>query len=549
MLRAFGRIRYALDNILNIQLTGLNTALSGLVTSSDTIIQGFSKLQNQHTNVLTNTQLVNLNLALTGSISVTDTVLQALGRLQNQHNNLLTNTLLAGFVTTLSGPITTADNIIQAFSRIQNQHNNLTTNTQLTNLDVNLTGSILATDTILQAFGKIQRFITNVLNVTLTGLVTTASGQVTVSDTILQAIGRLQNQHNNLLTNTQLTGLDINLVGSIAISDTIIQGFGKLQHSINTILANATLTGLVTTSGGVLVPADTALQAFGKLENRMALNDVKVSYPGLPTFAQVTAKPTTMSGFGLLDARSAQDFITGLELVWVDATHIQTTPGMCWIPSLNLVYNAATAISCTLTGGTANTNYHVYIYDATGTPTLEMSTTAPSTAAYYGTARTKTSDNTRRYLGAVRTDATGNIINFVSLANSNTLDLNLEYGSIVTGVVTDGVTIYSGDFAIPLHGPQVSYLYVSGLVTLVAADDTWQSIKLGPNLTATVNPGGLICEERISSPATYAGIFRTPISKVLRLCGATTLSYSRVTTFGTTGRSLAFAVHGLGIVR
>ena len=56
-------------------------------------------------------------------------------------------------------------------------------------------------------------------------------------------------------------------------------------------------------------------------------------------------------------------------------------------------------------------------------------------------------------------------------------------------------------------------------------------------------------EAGVRTPTGYAGAFRTPIYKVNRSRGATTLNYSRQTTSGTTGRSFAFAVHGFGLVR
>lgn len=64
------------------------------------------------------------------------------------------------------------------------------------------------------------------------------------------------------------------------------------------------LTGLSVTAGGAVVAGDTILSAMGKFENRMAVNDLKASYPGPPTFAAVTGKPTTLSGYGITDGLS-----------------------------------------------------------------------------------------------------------------------------------------------------------------------------------------------------------------------------------------------------
>lgn len=112
-----------------------------------------------------------------------------------------------------------------------------------------------------------------------------------------------------------------------------------------------------------------------------------------------------------------QDYIGGLKMVWNSATSISVTTGSAYIASLGrlcLVNSTLTLSSLSLT---ASTWYHLYLFENSGTPTLECVTTAPA-APYYGTARAKTSDTTRRYVGSVKTDGSGNIYKFANSAGA-----------------------------------------------------------------------------------------------------------------------------------
>lgn len=445
-------------------------------------------------------------------------------------DNILTITLLTGMQIT-GGAITVNDNLLTAFGKIQNEINNILS-TQLTGLNTGTSGVITSSDTLISSLGKLQYQLNNVLNNVLTGFAT-VSGTISAADSILIALEKTQYQFNNILNNV-LTGLTTSTAGTITATDSIVVAFGKIQNRLTNILTNTTLTGLVTTAGGTLTTSDTLISAFGKIEYRLALNDAKVTYPGLPTIAQI-------------GARSSQDFIVGLVPYYVDATHIGITAGSAYVPSLSGIATLATDTSTVVGSIAAATNYHVYL---TSTGTIEIATTAPADP-YFGTARAKTSDTTRRYLGTFRTaSAAATLLPFsCAITGNNSLEIKEDFGSVVSGITTDASTVYSGDFSIPISGNYVTHILLSALVTLVAADDTWQSIKIGPYLTATENPGGAICEDNVTSPSAYAGVYRSPIYKVDRLRGATTLSYSRQTLTGTTGRSLAFACHGIGLVR
>lgn len=105
------------------------------------------------------------------------------------------------------------------------------------------------------------------------------------------------------------------------------------------------------------------------------------------------------------------DAISGLKMVWVSTTAVTVKAGEAVIQSTGQILTAASDIAVTGLSLTASTWYHVYLYNNSGTPAIEVVTTAPATA-YNGTARSKTGDTTRRYIGSVRADTTGALTNF-----------------------------------------------------------------------------------------------------------------------------------------
>lgn len=95
----------------------------------------------------------------------------------------------------------------------------------------------------------------------------------------------------------------------------------------------------------------------------------------------------------------------GLLLSFLGAT-LTLSPGVAFIPSLNQLLAVTVALSKSLSGMTANTWYHIYLFaKADGSPDFEVVTVAP--AVYFGTARIKTGDNSRRYIGSIRVGASG----------------------------------------------------------------------------------------------------------------------------------------------
>ena len=106
-----------------------------------------------------------------------------------------------------------------------------------------------------------------------------------------------------------------------------------------------------------------------------------------------------------------KDYITGLAMVWVSATALTVEVGAAYIPSLDYILEAPSDIALTGLSLSNSTWYHVYFYSNSGTPAIELSTTAP--AAYHGHSYQKTGDTSRRYVGSVKTDASGNLYEFI----------------------------------------------------------------------------------------------------------------------------------------
>ena len=153
----------------------------------------------------------------------------------------------------------------------------------------------------------------HVLHTALTGLAL-SNAAITASDNVLQAMGKIQAQIDTKYTAPiSSTAYYLRGNGTPALLNTAVvpEGIENVYYT-NARGIGSLLTGLATAQGGNVLATDSILQAVGKLENRTALNDAKVSYPGLPTFGQLGEKPTTLSGYGITDATTAP--LTGLSL-------------------------------------------------------------------------------------------------------------------------------------------------------------------------------------------------------------------------------------------
>lgn len=150
---------------------------------------------------------------------------------------------------------------------------------------------------------------------------------------------------------------------------------------------------------------------------------------------------TGTSTWALLDLKG---YIEGLQMSWGSATGYTVSTGAAYVESLDRIYEVGSAITRSSLSLSANTWYHVYLYDNSGTPAIEESTTAPT--LYSGTARSKTGDSSRRYVGSLLTDGSGNLYKFRHdpatghvrhLTNINTFQV-LSNGTSTVDATVDG---------------------------------------------------------------------------------------------------------------
>jgi hypothetical protein len=187
-------------------------------------------------------------------------------------------------------------------------------------------------------------------------------------------------------------------------------------------------------------------------------------------FSNLGSLPTTLAGYGITDALATitpAGYIDGLKMVWNSATSISVTSGTCYIQGSSAVISFPSLLTLSSLSLSASTFYHLYGYLNSGTPSIELVTTAPA-AAYSGTARSKTGDTSRRYLGSVLTDASNNVFPF-SIANGKFMYLGA--GNAVFTVLTSGSATSSTSISL------------SGAIPITAASATG---RLANNST-TVN--------------------------------------------------------------
>lgn len=137
-----------------------------------------------------------------------------------------------------------------------------------------------------------------------------------------------------------------------------------------------------------------------------------------------------------------QDYIAGLVPSWVSANAINVSAGAAYIQSLGYVYVSASTISLTSIATAATTWYYLYLYNNSGTPAVEVSTTAPADP-YYGTARSKTGDTSRRFIAAVKTAAANTLIPFQQVGPRWTwrTESGLSLRALSAGTATTATTV------------------------------------------------------------------------------------------------------------
>lgn len=177
-------------------------------------------------------------------------------------------------------------------------------------------------------------------------------------------------------------------------------------------------------SGGGVVDATTSAKGISKLSvapvlstNPIAVgdNDPRLSTVPATTSVQGIVKVNTApasAGDPIVVSENfpgLESYITGLQVAWNSGTSITIKSGACYVPSLNRILNFPSNITKSSLSLSANTWYYLYAWNNSGTPDIEISTTAPG-ATYKGTARVKgTPDNSRRYVRPILTDGSSNV--------------------------------------------------------------------------------------------------------------------------------------------
>jgi len=105
-----------------------------------------------------------------------------------------------------------------------------------------------------------------------------------------------------------------------------------------------------------------------------------------------------------------ENHIYGLEMRWNPTNGgttdnkrtVRISPGGAYIPSSGAVLTVSSSIDVLISTITAKAWYYLYLYNNSGTPAVEVSTTVP--VFYHGRASQKTGDASRRFIGAVQAD-------------------------------------------------------------------------------------------------------------------------------------------------
>ena len=289
-------------------LTGLSTASSSTITASDTVLSAAGKLQAQITTITTGTiNATTLNGQTASYYLSTSNMVEGT-------NLFFTNTraeaatllaILTGLSTATNAIISSSDTVLSAAGKLQAQ---ITANSSMLNGQV--ASYYLLTSNMTEGTNL---FFTNTraeaaaLIAPLTGLSTATSTVITSSDTVLSAAGKLQAQITTVAGSIgNATTLNGQAASYYLLTSNMTEGtnlfFTNARAEAATLIAP--LTGFTSTVGGTITSSDTVISALQKLQYREAANDAKITYPGPPTFAQVTSKPTTIAGYGLTDALS-----------------------------------------------------------------------------------------------------------------------------------------------------------------------------------------------------------------------------------------------------
>lgn len=194
----------------------------------------------------------------------------------------------------------------------------------------------------------------------------------------------------------------------------------------------------------------------------------------------------------------SSDYISGLRLIWNSNTSISVSTGSAYIPSLGRLSLVNATLTLSSLSLSASTWYHIYLFENSGTPTIECVTTAPA-AAYFGTAHAKTGDTSRRYVGSVKTDASGNINQFmIDTAGffRHLISVGGVYRTLSNGKATTRTTV-SQSAAMPITATHA-------MIQVVNSDTSFfvnlsNSFAVSSGITG-VPPGGSTSSQTLTMP-------------------------------------------------
>lgn len=285
---------------------------------------------------------------------------------------------------------------------------------------------------------------------------------------------------------------------SINTTDDIEEGAWNLwftdrraQDAVGEILvdsANVTLRYVAGTSITADL-ADVTLITGGTLKLRTFDAKGRLSQESDATTTDLTEGSNLYFTDARADARIPPGYIDGLQMQWIGGTALTVSSGAAYIQGAGSVLRAPTAIAKSGLSFAASTWYHVYLYDNAGTPDVEISTTAPTTA-YNGTARSKTGDTSRRYIGSLVTDASSQMRNFSQAGNRVLYKQVGITGRIVANASNTSALLASAASAVPVTAVSVLLKLQNNGPTNTSGYVTPGDITASPS-AAVVTVGGV----------------------------------------------------------